>query len=151
MLFFYPTFMKHFYADKKAFSLLEIVIVIMIVAALAGMTLPNFSRHIEKNIASEAITILSNIRNAEIAYEYENNGYTANFAQLDITIPNSTHYTMPPVLDISNPIPGGRPIVKIARANASVYSLGIFIDGVLCCEETTPGMCQTLSIQTTCP
>ncbi|MFQ5680599.1 MAG: type IV pilin protein [Candidatus Omnitrophota bacterium] len=62
-------------AKKKAFTLVEITIVLVILGILAGIAWPNFMRSKERALAKEAIVGLKLIRAAEMVYQSENGTY----------------------------------------------------------------------------
>lgn len=65
-------------AKKKAFTLVEITIVLVILGILAGIAWPNFMRSKERALAKEAIVGLKLIRAAEMVYQSENGTYYAS-------------------------------------------------------------------------
>ncbi len=56
--------MKKVLMNKKGFTLLEIVVVMIIVGVLAAIALPNLFANVERQRAQEAITTIGVIRNA---------------------------------------------------------------------------------------
>lgn len=68
---------------RKAFTLIELIIVSIIVGILASVALVQYRNVIEKSRSAEAYAILANISAAESAYNSEYNIYTASFAALD--------------------------------------------------------------------
>lgn len=75
--------------------------VVVILAILAGMTLPKFYPNKEKAYAAEALQILSSIRRAEEAYKLENGSYlnqagtqlsAAEWARLGMESPDTTEW-----------------------------------------------------------
>lgn len=65
---------------RRAFTLLELLIVIVIVGILAAITLPNFTKLVEKSKADQAATYLRVIRTGEKIYWSDNSAYTGNSA-----------------------------------------------------------------------
>ena len=59
---------------KKGFTLTEVLIVVVILAVLAALVLPRFFGQSERAIVSEAVGMLSAIRQGEASYKLENNG-----------------------------------------------------------------------------
>lgn len=81
--------------EKNAFSLTELLIVVVVIAILASVGFPEYLKVIEKGRSAEARTILGNIRSAEAAYYLEYNQYTNNPTALQFSLPSScaaTHY-----------------------------------------------------------
>jgi len=69
---------------KRAFTLLEILMVVMIVTILAGIGIPQYLKAVEKGRSVEAKAVLGQIRNAEEAYYAKNGTYTSDLTLLDI-------------------------------------------------------------------
>ena len=61
--------------DKRGFTLLEILIVIVILAVLAGLAIPIYAASVEKSRAQEAIQGLSQARGAMLRYFASNGTY----------------------------------------------------------------------------
>ncbi len=82
--------------NKKAFTLLELIIVIIIVGILAVVGLSQYTIMIETGRAAEAKAIIGAVRKAEIGYYMEKGAYTSSFTDLGLIIPTncsqSTHY-----------------------------------------------------------
>jgi prepilin-type N-terminal cleavage/methylation domain-containing protein len=75
--------------DRKAFSLVEIMVVVIVIGILAGISIPRYSRFVEKGRSAEARNILGNIRSAELAYLTEYDTYTNSLTSLQIAVPTS--------------------------------------------------------------
>lgn len=73
--------------NNKGFTLIELLVVVLIIGILAAIALPQYMKAVEKSRASEAITILGNLANAEKIYEMAMNAYTDDLSALDITMP----------------------------------------------------------------
>ena len=70
----------------KGFTLLELLIVVVILAILAGLALPQYLRTVARARESEGWTNLASVRSAELRYYAEYSAYTSNVATLDITV-----------------------------------------------------------------
>lgn len=77
--------------DKKGFTLLELLIVLLIICILISIALPHYTATLEKAKSAEAIINIGAIRVALDRYWYQNASLPANndFSGLDIDNPNS--------------------------------------------------------------
>ncbi|MDD4895095.1 MAG: prepilin-type N-terminal cleavage/methylation domain-containing protein [Candidatus Omnitrophica bacterium] len=81
--------------NRKAFTLLELIIVIIIVGILAVLGLTQYTRTTEKGRSAEAKAILGSLRTAEEAYYLEKGSYASDITVLPVIAPTSctsTHY-----------------------------------------------------------
>jgi prepilin-type N-terminal cleavage/methylation domain-containing protein len=70
--------------ERGGFTLLELLMVVIIIAILASIALPQYIRATEKARATEAIQILGTLRGAEYRFKALNGtNYTANLNALD--------------------------------------------------------------------
>ncbi len=63
--------------NKRGFTLLELMVTVTIIGILAGMASFNYARAVEKSRTGEAKRILGQMREAQIAYNIENDDYGA--------------------------------------------------------------------------
>jgi prepilin-type N-terminal cleavage/methylation domain-containing protein len=78
--------------DSRGFTLLELLMVVIIIAILASIALPQYLRTAERSRASEALTLLASIRSSQQRFLAQNPGAWATPAlqcQLDIDIPGA--------------------------------------------------------------
>jgi len=73
---------------KKGFTLIELLIVVLIIGVLAGMALPMYFRAIEKTRAVKSINLLGTIAKAEQRHKLQNQEYSDQIDNLDITLKN---------------------------------------------------------------
>ena len=76
---------------RKGFSLVEILTAVVIIAILATITFPGFSKTRQKNEARQAITYLRAIRLAEKMFYAKNAAYTSNMTDLGVEIASSNN------------------------------------------------------------
>ena len=74
----------------RAFTLTEMVIVVVLVGILASMALPRYIRVVEKGRTAEARHVLGLIRDAEIAYYLEFDAYVNSLGPLGMLLPNTS-------------------------------------------------------------
>ncbi len=75
--------MKARRANERGFTLLELLMVVVILAILAAIAVPQYLKVVEKSRISEAISLLGNLRNSEMRYRAEFATYTTTLANLD--------------------------------------------------------------------
>ena len=69
-------------AGRKAFTLTEVLIVVMIIGIMAAMAIPGFNKSMENAREKEARTALVAIYNAEKMYNIDKNVYATVFSSL---------------------------------------------------------------------
>ena len=80
---------------RKGFTLLELVIVVIIVAVLAGLGIPQFIKTVERAKAAEGVAMLGAMRSSQLRYYAEFGVYTSLAActSLDVQPPASLKNT----------------------------------------------------------
>ena len=64
--------------------------VVLIIGILAAVALPQYTKAVEKSRATEAITLLGNLLNAEQIYKMSTGAYTSDMTLLDLQMPGIT-------------------------------------------------------------
>ena len=72
---------------KKGFTLTELLVVVLIIAILSSVALPQYMKAVEKARATEAIELLGTLARAESAYYLTNDTYTTGLDELGIVLP----------------------------------------------------------------
>lgn len=75
---------------NKGFTLIELLVVVLIIGILSAVALPQYTKAVEKSRATEAITLLGSLANAEDIYKMSTGSYTGDLSALDIQLPGVT-------------------------------------------------------------
>ena len=73
--------------NKKGFTLIEVLLVILIIGILTSVALPQYQKAVVKAKTFRLLPLLRAIDSAEQVYFLANGNYTDKFADLDITLP----------------------------------------------------------------
>ena len=76
--------------NEKRFYVIELLVVVLIIGILAAVALPQYTKAVEKSRATEAITLLGNLLNAEQIYKMSTGAYTSDMTLLDLQMPGIT-------------------------------------------------------------
>ncbi len=79
--------------NRKGFTLLELIIVVIVIGILASIALPRFIRVAERARMAEAKSILDALRSSQMRYAAQWNAYTGNIALLDTPAPPAKYFT----------------------------------------------------------
>lgn len=115
---------------RKGFTLLELVIVVIIIAILAGLGIPQFVKTVERAKASEGNSLLGAIRGAQLRYYAEYTAYSSSMDALDVTMGQLRNFDSSTLV-----ITAGNPnnIASIRKTIGTMYTLSIAANGVLAC------------------
>jgi len=145
---------------KKAFTLLELIIVVIIIGILASIAIPKFLTVTEKTKTAEALNILGAIRNAQLRYYARHQSYIncmsieTNPCDLDISVSPPKYYSGVHALDgISSPWCDaiGQITRKYNSPITAQYSIFINANGNVFCFSPDPNDCEKLGFPQNCP
>ena len=74
----------------KAFTLVELLVVVLIIGILAAVALPQYQKAVTKSRTTEMASLLRSVAQAEESYYLANGQYTANWDELSLDIPLET-------------------------------------------------------------
>jgi len=66
------------------FTLIELLVVVLIIGILAAVALPQYQKAVEKSRATQALTILKSLVQAQDAYKMANGSYAKSFDELPV-------------------------------------------------------------------
>ena len=73
--------------DRKGFTLIEILVVVLIIGILAAIALPQYQLVVSKAKYSQMVSMVRALGNAEEEYFLIHNTYTNNLEDLSVTLP----------------------------------------------------------------
>ena len=71
---------------NQAFTLIEILVVVLIIGILAAIALPQYQRAVAKAELSQIISVVKSIKEAQDIYFLTNNKYSMSLNNLDVVI-----------------------------------------------------------------
>jgi prepilin-type N-terminal cleavage/methylation domain-containing protein len=115
--------------SNKAFTLMEMLVVVLIIGVMASVAIPSYSLHIERVRASEGVQSLTALLAAQKRYQLENSAYATALGTLDIDVAASANFAVPTVAN------NAAAVASIQRANnANIpYVLSMSDTGTVAC------------------
>jgi len=148
---------------RKATTMLEIVIVLLVIGVLVSVAIPHFVQSLERAHAAEGIQMLEALRTAAIAYEIENDTYLCactaglsdcaggNFDEFDVSFNTRTEFPDFCALDDCNGTCNpDTPLAVVERENG-LYTLTIGSEGGIICDDggSSDNWCEKIGISET--
>lgn len=122
---------------KKAFTLVEIMITVVIVGVLSSIALPMIIGAGERPMASEGVTTLQVLHAAMLRYNLENGSYPSAVVGWDTALQNCSLLDIRVVPKYFNDLNcNSNGIIRIDRSNND-YRLRVLVDGSFECRTTT--------------
>ena len=120
--------------DTRGFTLLELLMVVIIIAILASIALPQYFKTVERSRGSEALQILATIRGAEQRYKAQSptNVYTLALTDIDVEVPGVG--VNPPSVNWAYSIAGINGIATRAGTGATIQ---VNLDSGATCTSLT--------------
>ncbi|WP_428897130.1 type II secretion system protein G [Parelusimicrobium proximum] len=78
---------------KKGFTLIELLVVVLIIAILAAVALPQYTKTVEKARITNAIAYVKAVKDAQERYYLANDEYADSMDKLDISMDCPSTYT----------------------------------------------------------
>ena len=75
--------------NKKGFTLIEILVVVLIIGILAAIAVPQYQVAVAKSRVSAMLPIMTSLSEAEEIYYMNHSHYTEDVSALDVTVPDS--------------------------------------------------------------
>ncbi len=135
---------------KKAFTLVELIIVVIIIGILAAIAVPQYSKTMERSRIAEASAVLGALRGAQLRYRLENTAYAIDPLKLDIDLPNYEGasgagkfftYGVPSSVTLEGTTATTVATAKRKASQYGQYVLNINDQGKVYCADTTSDAC----------
>ena len=133
----------------KAFTLMELIIVVIVIGILASIGIPQYFRVSERGRAAEAVAILGSLRSAQLRYASQFGTTTGTLSRLDVEYTPLRFFNTPVLRNGVSPAGGNTWLAyayrnSIANPGFGNYYLMIYINGTIFCGGGASGACRKL-------
>jgi len=115
--------------NQDAFTLIEIIIVVIILGIIASLGIPKYTGMYEKTRLGEGVQTLGVLRGAQKRYFLENDSYATALNNLDVTIGTMKYFKD---VKAANNASATSYVAQLTRSDDS-YTLSISTDGTYSC------------------
>ena len=120
---------------KRGFTLVEILVVVIVIAILATIAMPQFFKVAERGRAAEGVSALGALRAAQMRYYTEHQGsYADDCSDLDVDIGTLKYFAAPACTGTSGNLAS---VTRSGSADYGAYTLTINADGDITCAGGT--------------
>lgn len=131
---------------RRGFTLMEVITVVALMAAVAALAYPSFSNQVKKIRSQEGVTALAGLYAAQKNYFEDTGAYASSAASLEVSIPAMQNFSAPVVYAGTTVACGGGAAVQTLASVADVngeYTLYALVDGRIVCNPCA-GICVKL-------
>ena len=137
--------------NKKGFTLMELLIVVLLIGILAGIAIPQYFNAIERQRSVEALGVLGDIEKAQMRYAAINEAFTTDFSNLDIDLGDTTSGSTYETKNFTYTLNAAN---ATAERKSGDYTIKIIYSGIesgtktVCCESSKDDMCDIINVKT---
>ena len=127
------------YSMKKAFTLMEVVVVVVILGILAAIALPVFTGAMERPIVSEGVSALQTLHASMLRYKLENGAYPSgdDCTKLDTSMLPRNFNNLQCLTATG--------AVSLSRTNGK-YGISEAEDGTFVCTDLIGSLCSSFQL-----
>jgi len=108
--------------NNKGFTLIELLVVVLIIGILAAMAMPQYFKAVERSRMTEAVTLLSNVAQAQQRKYLQVNRFAQSFKGLDVAPKGASGPTFYTKGDVSTGTGGNGFVITLDTTNAANYN-----------------------------
>ncbi|MBI4057342.1 MAG: prepilin-type N-terminal cleavage/methylation domain-containing protein [Elusimicrobia bacterium] len=106
-----------FSTSSAGFSLIELLTVVLMIAVLSAVALPQYVRTVERSRIQEAVGVIEALRKAEIRYYHQRGDLTNDLSELDFELPSLRYFSPPTFINVA-PRPFAYLWIQMTRLNS---------------------------------